>query len=119
MRSALRDCPLFFSPVNILTFVMIITGAIDYFIGWLGLASVGTFALFGYDKWRAGRGAPRRIAESTLLTASALGGWPGGLFAIILFRHKSSKLSFLLKFFVALIVFAVLCGGVLKLMGKI
>lgn len=97
---------------------MIITGAMDYFIGWLCLASIGTFALFGYDKWRAGRDAPRRIAESTLLAASALGGWLGGLLGIILFRHKSSKLSFLLKFFAALIVFAGFCGGALKLMGK-
>lgn len=98
---------------------MIITGAIGYFIGWLGLANVGTFVLFGYDKWRAGRGDSRRIAESTLLAASALGGWLGGLFGIILFRHKSSKVSFLLKFFAALPVFAALCGGALKLTGKI
>lgn len=98
---------------------MILSGTIEYFIAWLGLASLGTFALFGYDKWKAGRDGSRRIAESTLLAASALGGWPGGLLAIMVFRHKSSKPSFLLQFFAAFIGFLFLVFGALKLMGRI
>ena len=93
---------------------MIPTNAIDYFIGWLGLASIGTLALFGFDKWQAGRAGSRRVSEFTLLAACALGGWLGGLLGIIFFRHKSSKPSFLLQFFVAFVVFVFLGAGGLK-----
>ena len=96
---------------------MIHPGALDFFIGWLVLASIGTFVLFGYDKWRARRNGSRRVAESTLLAACALGGWLGGLLGIIFFRHKSSKPSFLLKFFAAFLVLGSFGAGVLKLMG--
>ena len=44
---------------------------------WLAVTGGWTFALFGLDKWRAGRRAGRRTAESSLLLACALGGWPG------------------------------------------
>ena len=98
---------------------MILTNAMNYFFGWLGLASIGTFAMFGFDKWQAGRVGSRRVSEFTLLAACVLGGWPGGLLGIICFRHKSSKPSFLLRFFVAFVVFVFLGAGGLKLMGKI
>ncbi len=82
-------------------------------IGWLVLSSVLAFLLFGFDKWRAGRGG-RRVAESTLWWVSALGGWPGGLLGIIVFRHKSAKWSFLLMFVAALLVWGTLIGAALK-----
>lgn len=88
-------------------------------LGWLGLACLWTFLLFGYDKWQAGRGGGRRIAESSLLLASGLGGWPGGLLGLLLFRHKSAKPSFLLKFAAAFAVWAGLVAGALKLTGRI
>ena len=59
-------------------------------LAWLAGTSLWTFVLFGADKWRAGRGGAR-TAESSLLRACALGGWPGGLLGVLLFRHKSSK----------------------------
>ncbi len=65
---------------------------------WLLLTSAWTFALFGFDKWRAGRAHASRLRESTLLWAAALGGWPGGLAGMLLFRHKSAKPSFQGKF---------------------
>jgi len=74
--------------------------------------------LFGFDKWRAGRTGARRVAESSLLLASALGGWPGGLFGIVLFRHKSAKLSFKFKFAAAFVVWAALVAGALKLAAR-
>lgn len=64
---------------------------------WMLAASAWAFAGFGLDKWRAARGG-RRVAEATLLGISALGGWPGGLLGMIVFRHKSAKASFQLKF---------------------
>lgn len=82
---------------------------------WTGVASAWTFGLFGYDKWRAGRGG-RRIAESALWWVSALGGWPGGLLGIFLFRHKTAKAGFQLKFGAAFLVWA---GLVLAAMALI
>ena len=89
------------------------------FFGWLVAASIGAFVLFGLDKWLAKRGSKNRVSELTLLSACALGGWPGGLIGLIVFRHKSAKVSFQLKFFVAFVFFALLIAGVLRLQGKI
>ncbi len=72
---------------------------------WIGVLSAWTFLLFGFDKWRAGRGGAR-IAEATLCWVSALGGWPGGLLGLVIFRHKSAKGSFQLKFAAAFLVWA-------------
>lgn len=88
--------------------------AIPLVLAWLALMSAWTFLLFGFDKWRAGRGA-ERVAESTLCWAATLGGWPGGLLGILLFRHKSAKASFQLKFAAAFFAWAGLVAGVGKL----
>ncbi|MDI1247630.1 MAG: DUF1294 domain-containing protein [Lacunisphaera sp.] len=85
-------------------------------IGWTVLAGLSAFLLFGFDKWRAGRGG-RRVAESTLWWVSALGGWPGGLLGIIVFRHKSAKWSFLLMFAAAFLVWGTLVAAALKVAG--
>jgi uncharacterized membrane protein YsdA (DUF1294 family) len=83
---------------------------------WIAGTSVLTFGLFCYDKWRAGRGA-RRISEATLCTVSACGGWPGGLLGIVLFRHKSAKPRFLLKFAQSFLIWAGLIWLALRLGG--
>ena len=74
---------------------------------WLGATNALAFGLAGYDKWQAGRGGPR-VAESTLCLTAAIGGWPGGLLGLLLFRHKTAKLSFQLKFTLAFAVLAAL-----------
>lgn len=84
-------------------------------MGWMIIASAWTFIVFGFDKWRAGRGGGR-VAESTLFWLSALGGWPGGLLGILIFRHKSAKGSFQLKFAAAVFVWAGLVAGAMYLM---
>lgn len=80
-------------------------------LAWLALSSAWAFLLFGFDKWRANRGG-RRVAEATLCWLSALGGWPGGFLGMILFRHKSAKGSFQLKFAAAFFGWAGLVAGV-------
>ncbi len=75
--------------------------------GWILATSAWTFLLFGWDKWRAGRGG-RRVAEAVLCGWCAIGGWPGGLLGILVFRHKSAKGSFQLKFAAAFFVWAAL-----------
>lgn len=86
------------------------------FAVWLGGTSVVAFLLFGFDKWQARRKG-NRVAESTLCLVSALGGWPGGLLAILLFRHKSAKGSFQLKFAAALVVWIALLWAAWRLGG--
>jgi uncharacterized membrane protein YsdA (DUF1294 family) len=83
-------------------------------LAWVGGLSAWTILLFGFDKWRAGRSGARRISESSLLLASAFGGWPGGLLGIVLFRHKSAKPSFLFKFTLAFFAWATLVAGAWK-----
>ena len=79
---------------------------IDLFaVVWFAAWSVVAFIAFGFDKWRAGR-SKRRVPEATLALFGAVGGWAGGLLGMILFRHKTAKLAFKLKYVAALIPFA-------------
>jgi len=84
-------------------------------LAWLGTTSCVAFALFGYDKWLAGRKGGR-VAESTLCWMSVLGGWPGGLLGILVFRHKSAKGSFQFKFALALVVWIALLYAIWRWM---
>ncbi|WP_326983926.1 DUF1294 domain-containing protein [Chryseobacterium sp. MYb264] len=61
------------------------------------------FTVYGLDKWKAVK-HKRRISESFLLTITFLGGTVGALVAMLMFRHKVSKKSFLWKFGLVLIV---------------
>ena len=93
--------------------------AFEFLSGWLVLASILAFGLFGIDKWRSKHDRTHRIRQSSLLLVSALGGWLGGLVGILVFRHKSAKPSFLLQFWAAFIVFVFLVVGAGKLVGKL
>lgn len=54
------------------------------------------FTLAGYDKYSATKNK-RRIPENTLFSMALLGGSVGLLSAMLLFRHKTSKRSFIAK----------------------
>jgi uncharacterized membrane protein YsdA (DUF1294 family) len=71
---------------------------------WLAAMNVCSFAAFGFDKWRAA-GSGRRIPEITLALLGALGGWPAGIIGMKLFRHKTVKWTFKLKYGLALLPF--------------
>ena len=72
---------------------------------WLAAWSAAAFLMFGFDKWRAHRSG-WRVSEFALVMLGALGGWLGGLLGMIVFRHKTAKWTFKLKYFLALIPFA-------------
>lgn len=60
---------------------------------YLLVLNIGTFALFGMDKWKAVH-RKWRIREAVLLGCSMFGGAAGGLLAMYLFRHKTHKARF-------------------------
>jgi uncharacterized membrane protein YsdA (DUF1294 family) len=72
---------------------------------WFAALSAVTFLTFGFDKWRASRSGSR-VPELSLAMLGALGGWLGGLFGMIVFRHKTAKWTFKFKYALALIPFA-------------
>ncbi|MBK0369631.1 DUF1294 domain-containing protein [Flavobacterium agrisoli] len=55
------------------------------------------FILIGYDKNLA-KNHKRRISEKVLLTFTAIGGTIGSGLGMLFFRHKTSKTSYLLKY---------------------
>lgn len=72
-------------------------------IPFLFVINLIAFGTFGFDKWQAKK-HQWRISENTLLGISLLGGILGAASGMILFNHKVSKKSFLVKFiFVVLI----------------
>jgi uncharacterized membrane protein YsdA (DUF1294 family) len=72
---------------------------------WLAVFNTVTLFAFGLDKWRARR-SRQRVPEMTLVLLGALGGWPGGLLGMNLFRHKTASWTFQFKYALALIPFA-------------
>lgn len=56
-----------------------------------------TFVTAGYDKYLATKNK-HRISENTLFLMAALGGSAGLLLGMLIFRHKTSKTSFIIKF---------------------
>ncbi len=60
---------------------------------WLVLANLLALLLYGLDKRKAKKGA-WRIPERTLFLLAALGGSPGAICGMLLFRHKTLKTRF-------------------------
>ncbi|WP_342114989.1 DUF1294 domain-containing protein [Pseudoduganella sp. OTU4001] len=67
------------------------------------VASVVCFIAYALDK-SAARNGRHRTPERTLLLLGLAGGWPGALAAQQLLRHKSSKTSFLAKFWLTVVL---------------
>lgn len=63
----------------------------------LVVVNVGSAIAVWWDKRRASKGQ-WRVKEETLLVWALVGGWPGGIWAMRRFRHKTSKRSFIVKY---------------------
>ncbi len=81
---------------------------------WLIVINAAAAGMYAWDKRSAQRGS-RRISEAKLLAASALGGWPAAILVGRKLRHKTSKVSYRIKFAVAVIVNLTLVGGLVWL----
>jgi uncharacterized membrane protein YsdA (DUF1294 family) len=73
---------------------------LSYLEAYILFISIFSFFLYGYDKIKAIQNNKNisRISEKALLFSSLLGGTIGSLFAMVLFRHKIKKFSFLIKY---------------------
>lgn len=72
-----------------------------WFLLLLAATNIGTFFLYGFDKFSAAQKITR-IPEYVLYFTAFAGGAAGALAAMQLFRHKTSKVSF--QFVLALII---------------
>jgi uncharacterized membrane protein YsdA (DUF1294 family) len=93
----------------ILTHPVIVTA-----LAWTATISTVTLAAYALDKRRAIR-ARRRTPERTLHTLALLGGWPGGLIAMHLFKHKRRKAAFVRVFWLTAVVHVMVVGLAMRL----
>lgn len=70
---------------------------------WYIALSALTFILYGIDKSAAIK-QQWRIQERTLHLCALFGGWPGALLGQIVFRHKTRKTSFLILFWLTVVM---------------
>ncbi len=85
---------LFFAVIGVLA----VTGKLPLMLlGYYVFLSLITFAVYALDKSAAQDGR-RRTPENNLHLLALVGGWPGALAAQNRLRHKSSKTSFLVVF---------------------
>ena len=68
------------------------------------------FAIFGLDKRKAVK-HQQRISEKTLLIFTFFGGTIGAVSGMLVFRHKISKKSFLLKWGLVVLIQSVIIYG--------
>ena len=65
--------------------------------------NIFAFILMGYDK-KLAQTKQRRISEKALLTSAIIGGSVGSGIGILYFRHKTAKKSYLLKFWMIVVI---------------
>lgn len=90
--------------------IAVMAGKLPLIILWLYLgASLVTFAAYAWDK-SAAMNDRWRTQESTLHLLALVGGWPGALLAQRLIRHKSKKQSFLVVFWITVVLNCAVLG---------
>ena len=73
-----------------------------YFI----FVNIAAFVVYTFDKFRSRINASR-ISEKELFTFSIIGGFLGASLSMALFRHKVSKVSFLIKHILIMLIWIV------------
>ncbi len=92
-----------FVPPLVLTWLIVSAMKWDPLFTWLVIHNIITFLIYGYDKLIAPSGAVR-VPESILLFEVLTGGFVGAPLACELFRHKTQKLPFRRKLWIAEII---------------
>ncbi|HWQ21114.1 MAG TPA: DUF1294 domain-containing protein [Clostridia bacterium] len=84
--------------------------ALDWLQCWLLSITGITFLVYGYDKLIAGTQATR-VPEKVLLTLAFTGGTLGAIAGMRFFHHKTSKESFLERFWLIVVAQIVVIAG--------
>ncbi|MDD2698107.1 MAG: DUF1294 domain-containing protein [Arcobacteraceae bacterium] len=79
---------------------------LTYFELYILILTLSTFLLYTFDKLQALRSGINvsRVSEQTLLLIALLGGSIGAILAMMFFRHKIKKTSFLIKFGIVIVI---------------
>jgi uncharacterized membrane protein YsdA (DUF1294 family) len=88
-----------------------------WILGLYVIASIITFVLYWVDKKKAANNS-RRIPEARLHFFESLGGWVGALPAQQIFRHKTSKMSYRVVFWLIVAAHQVFWFDWVVLQGK-
>lgn len=67
------------------------------------VSSIACFAGYAFDK-RAANQKKWRVSETILLMIGLVGGWPGGILAQEIYRHKTQKVSFRTLFWMSVAI---------------
>jgi len=83
-----------------------ITFSLTYFEIYFISVSFLSFTIYTYDKIQALKNSKNitRISENKLLFSSFIGGTIGSVLSMLLFWHKIKKPSFMIKFFLVVIL---------------
>ena len=82
-------------------------------LGYMFIISVVTFATYTLDKELA-TADMSRLSEKSLHLLELIGGWPGALLAQHFAHHKTSKLSFQLRFWLIVLAYQVIALEVIS-----
>jgi len=74
-----------------------------FLLGFYVAICVLTFLMYAFDKSAAKKGQ-WRTPEKTLHLLALMGGWPGAMLAQSLLHHKSTKKSFLLLYWLTIVL---------------
>jgi len=87
-----------------------ISFTLTYFEIYILSMSLVSFLLYAYDKLQAIRTSKNisRVSENKLLFSSLFGGTIGSIIAMLLFRHKIKKTTFIIKLSLVVIVQTIL-----------
>ncbi len=107
-----RTLLLTFGLVIALAFLLAVGAQLHPLWAWLIAINGVTLAMYGYDKAIAASDRTR-IPERVLLGLALAGGSGAAIVGMLLFRHKTSKASFLGQFVVVLVIQALIIVGAL------
>lgn len=86
-----------------LVWVLALSQLSMWLVGWCALLSVVSFVSYQQDK-QAALQQRWRVPEKRLHSLDIWGGWPGGLLARQIWRHKTSKTTFVVVFWITVLV---------------
>ncbi|HEY3342140.1 MAG TPA: DUF1294 domain-containing protein [Anaerolineae bacterium] len=103
MRLSLRYAALAITLTLVTMLLLATLLKVGWVAAWLIAISAVAFLVYGYDKLIAGTDR-MRVPEQVLLLLAFIGGTPGALAGMQIFRHKTSKQTFQQQFWLVVLV---------------